>query len=410
MKWYPNAEDFLAHSRWGGQGSDLRIIETWYERWVVLCWKKCHCITFLSVLEVQSRVELDDHSEFLVGVTRSITHITCALCTAGGFWLSLPNGSRVYPQIKHPTSIFWAPRCSPMTQILVDLTAQSWAVCQPPAALPRLSASCISLGRCHQSLSIFSRQDRQNPLVCGDKFMPRVYRTNYSLFGRLLVSLAAQNPSGSLTLKCWHPSDCIILFMWLFIFKKFQVLETNPIRILTMGYNVGAGSGQEGASAGLSETPPLTSKNCKIFDGLFPLTKCASDSHNFLTRIVSRIDETDASDRYGLEAADNKCSSSPNSSTSSVAPPRKVIYWEDKDPENPYNWSTVCLWLGTLKAGSLISPDQESQHSLDLHVSSCQQYNVSNAFSQLTLCCAIRRLCSYNKPIQIASRLFSVEP
>jgi hypothetical protein len=48
-------------------------------------------------------------------------------------------------------------------------------------------------------------------------------------------------------------------------------------------------------------------------------------------------------DRYDLEEADNKIQSLPNSSASSVEElHRKVISWEDGDPENPYNWSAVC--------------------------------------------------------------------
>jgi hypothetical protein len=48
-------------------------------------------------------------------------------------------------------------------------------------------------------------------------------------------------------------------------------------------------------------------------------------------------------DRYDLEEADNKIQSLPNSSASSVEElQRKVISWKYGDPENPYNWSTVC--------------------------------------------------------------------
>lgn len=62
---------------------------------------------------------------------------------------------------------------------------------------------------------------------------------------------------------------------------------------------------------------------------------------NILSRIVSGIDSQDATDRYNLEKADNKPQSFPNSSVSSVTGQRKVISWEDGDPENPYNFSSV---------------------------------------------------------------------
>jgi hypothetical protein len=60
-----------------------------------------------------------------------------------------------------------------------------------------------------------------------------------------------------------------------------------------------------------------------------------------LSRIVSGINRQDAQERYDLEAKDNKASF-PNSSASSVkASKKKVIHWEEEDPDNPYNWSSV---------------------------------------------------------------------
>jgi hypothetical protein len=70
-----------------------------------------------------------------------------------------------------------------------------------------------------------------------------------------------------------------------------------------------------------------------------------SEPQNFLSRIVSGIDQADPAERYDVEEADNKVPSSPNSSASSVNLPRKIISWKDGDPENPYNWSSVCLIL-----------------------------------------------------------------
>lgn len=59
-----------------------------------------------------------------------------------------------------------------------------------------------------------------------------------------------------------------------------------------------------------------------------------------MERIISGIDQEDAKARYQVEEGDNN-TQSPNSSTASVDTPRKVISWEDGDPECPYNWSTV---------------------------------------------------------------------
>ncbi|KAI9646637.1 hypothetical protein NHQ30_004633 [Ciborinia camelliae] len=62
---------------------------------------------------------------------------------------------------------------------------------------------------------------------------------------------------------------------------------------------------------------------------------------NRLSRIVSGIDHDDAKRRYDLETKANQISL-PNSSASSVlAPRKKVIHWEEDDPENPYNWSSA---------------------------------------------------------------------
>jgi len=72
------------------------------------------------------------------------------------------------------------------------------------------------------------------------------------------------------------------------------------------------------------------------------LTK--EDNHlNNLSRMVSGIDEADAKERYQTDTQDNRISR-PNSSAESVASPeKKTIHWEDGDPENPYNWSSVHL-------------------------------------------------------------------
>jgi hypothetical protein len=62
-------------------------------------------------------------------------------------------------------------------------------------------------------------------------------------------------------------------------------------------------------------------------------------------RVVSRIDEQDAAERYEVEYEDNKVPRPIRSVALSVdsPPPRKIIAWEDGDPENPYNWSRVSM-------------------------------------------------------------------
>lgn len=63
---------------------------------------------------------------------------------------------------------------------------------------------------------------------------------------------------------------------------------------------------------------------------------------NRISRIVSEVDHDDAKRQYDIEAKDNQ-NSLPTSSTVSIFGSRKqVVQWEDNDPENPYNWSSVC--------------------------------------------------------------------
>ncbi|TVY75818.1 MFS transporter prlG, partial [Lachnellula suecica] len=71
------------------------------------------------------------------------------------------------------------------------------------------------------------------------------------------------------------------------------------------------------------------------------------DHHSRLSRIVSGIDESDAENRYNVETADNKNTSSSGSSTASVSSnQRKIISWQKNDPDNPYNWSTAKkVWI-----------------------------------------------------------------
>lgn len=111
-----------------------------------------------------------------------------------------------------------------------------------------------------------------------------------------------------------------------------------------------------GLAGGLTSEPkwPLQKKQARHHEVNFQFNHAQSSTYtneavaqheNALSRIVSGIDQDDAKRRYDLEAKDNQISL-PNSSASSVSGSRKkVIHWEENDPENPYNWSPVrqCL-------------------------------------------------------------------
>jgi hypothetical protein len=65
---------------------------------------------------------------------------------------------------------------------------------------------------------------------------------------------------------------------------------------------------------------------------------------NKLSRIISQLDEVDATERYAVNGADNRMA--PQDGSRIVdGPPRKVISWDEDDPENPYNWPIVSLRL-----------------------------------------------------------------
>lgn len=71
-----------------------------------------------------------------------------------------------------------------------------------------------------------------------------------------------------------------------------------------------------------------------------------------LRRMIIHIDEEDARSRYHEEAADNN---GPDDSPgiSSQEEERKFVAWEPEDPENPYNWSKVCLYYMSLTHESI---------------------------------------------------------
>jgi len=102
--------------------------------------------------------------------------------------------------------------------------------------------------------------------------------------------------------------------------------------------------GREASDAELIETPPSSSEpNQQPWEN-FTVDR-TPELQNFFSQIVSGIDRADTAETYDVEKADNKMPSSPNSSASSVNLPRKIISWKGGDPENPYNWSSVCLIL-----------------------------------------------------------------
>lgn len=71
--------------------------------------------------------------------------------------------------------------------------------------------------------------------------------------------------------------------------------------------------------------------------------KFNAEEGNKLMQVVTRIDERDAAGRYEVEFEDNKVPRPNKGVARSVdsAAPKKIIAWEDGDPENPYNWSRV---------------------------------------------------------------------
>ena len=99
---------------------------------------------------------------------------------------------------------------------------------------------------------------------------------------------------------------------------------------------------REASDAGLIEEAPrpIREFNCRDL-GINPVTEPEAEQQSKLSRIISGIDQKDTTDRYEVEAEDNKISI-PNSAASSVTPAeKKIIHWEDGDPDNPYNWSSV---------------------------------------------------------------------
>ena len=65
------------------------------------------------------------------------------------------------------------------------------------------------------------------------------------------------------------------------------------------------------------------------------------DGESRLNRLVSNIDEEDATSRYREERAGNNSANDSPGSVLSSDDERTLVTWLPNDPENPYNWSTV---------------------------------------------------------------------
>lgn len=73
------------------------------------------------------------------------------------------------------------------------------------------------------------------------------------------------------------------------------------------------------------------------------LTSCLHglEENTTVPQIVAKIDEQDTSSVYRIEDRDDELPVSDSSGSSDNSSHKTVIHWDDGDPENPYNWSTV---------------------------------------------------------------------
>lgn len=71
------------------------------------------------------------------------------------------------------------------------------------------------------------------------------------------------------------------------------------------------------------------------------LTVYFGPTENALHKVVSKLDEEDATARYQLEADDHRIQSTVPSIIQNGGEERKIISWAPNDPDNPYNWSPV---------------------------------------------------------------------
>ncbi|KAI9051392.1 hypothetical protein LZ554_004439 [Drepanopeziza brunnea f. sp. 'monogermtubi'] len=128
-----------------------------------------------------------------------------------------------------------------------------------------------------------------------------------------------------------------------------------------------------------------TSRSGKASDaGLIPTTSTQSHfPHYALSRIVSSIDEADATQRYDLEEADNK-NSLRESSASSIDPEKTIISWNKGDPENPYNFSTARK-VSIVLIGILVVINSTMGSSLPSNTLPVinERFNITSSYAQI---------------------------
>ncbi|RDL35471.1 uncharacterized protein BP5553_07402 [Venustampulla echinocandica] len=103
-----------------------------------------------------------------------------------------------------------------------------------------------------------------------------------------------------------------------------------------------------------------------------------------LSSMISSIDESDAEHRYAIEVEDNRIPSLPASSTSSVTSShRKVISWEDGDPENPYNWSTTKkVWIVIIGMLIVVNSTMGSALPSNAVPYICETFHVTSSYAK----------------------------
>jgi len=67
----------------------------------------------------------------------------------------------------------------------------------------------------------------------------------------------------------------------------------------------------------------------------------AIEQNNTQPQAISKIDKRDVSSAYRIDKMDNGVPVPGSSDCSEDSSHKTIIHWDDGDPENPYNWSTV---------------------------------------------------------------------
>jgi hypothetical protein len=124
---------------------------------------------------------------------------------------------------------------------------------------------------------------------------------------------------------------------------------------------------REARDAGLIESPQRTGE-CYYRDlGRASIDKTA-EHQSRISRIISGIDQAHATVGYAVDSEDKGFRLPPNSSTSSVtSPAKRIISWEDGDPQNPYNWSSVRFANPLLRSKCLMYSKLEEESFCGFH-------------------------------------------